>query len=742
MRSNLRLILCVSLAWALMSPIASTIQARQTGQANAPAFEPFVNRIRDTLKLSNEQVGRLRQILTAHGPRLIELRSRAQTSPYAPGLQSDAEKEQRAIREELSDVLDEEQKSKLASVDTRQIISLRPPFVAVNIAPRVRMEAGAGKLAAAEHLFSVPTATAKTRSARMSDDLRILHLLNRITFGPKPGDIARIKQTTVERFIEEQLYPEAIDDSDLVKRLAVLPTQQMTASELYQFYPPVQVADQRASDKNAPPIFGRPQQMVGELVQQKLVRVVSSNRQLQEVLTDFWFNHFNVFAQKEADQWFVTSYERDVIRPRVLGKFRDLLLATAQSPAMMFYLDNWLSSSPDSKQPRPPVPPRPQNAPSSGPAPGASSKPPDSADPNGAMMAKKDGDANPQSGMRNPQSAPPPRPAPRKPGINENYAREVMELHTLGVNGGYTQRDVQEVARCFTGWTLDRPFQGGGFVFRPWMHDDGAKSVLGVTIPAGGGITDGLRVIEILARHPATARFISGKLCQRFVSDDPPAQLVERVAQVFLKTDGDLREVIRAILTSSEFSSTSAFRSKVKSPLELAASAIRALDGDTNGAPPLHEWIRRMGEPLYQFAFPTGYGEDSVKWVNTGVFFNRINYAMALANNQINGTSYDPQRLVATETIANTDSLTSQLSALIVHSELSPDSRRAVRAGLAEQSLPVTAMAAGASRPAINSGDRPEMVPARAAAPNMNPERLRIARLVGLLMGTAEFQRR
>jgi uncharacterized protein (DUF1800 family) len=355
------------------------------------------------------------------------------------------------------------------------------------------------------------------------------------------------------------------------------------------------------------------------------------------------------------------------------------------------------------------------------------------------MTPKKGGVQNPQSAIGNPQSPQPPPPR-RKPGINENYARELMELHTLGVSGGYTQKDVQEVARCFTGWTIDRPYQGGGFVFRPWMHDDGAKTVLGVTIPAGGGITDGLRVIDILAKQPSTARFISKKLCQRFVSDDPPAPLVERVAQVFLKTDGDLREVVRAILTSAEFNSTVAFRSKVKSPIELAASAIRAVDGDTNGAPPLHEWIRRMGEPLYQFAFPTGYGEDSSKWVNTGVFFNRINYAVALANSQINGTSYDPLRLVAAESTENVDALMSRLSALIVHTELAPESLRAVRAGLADQSTPVTA--AAVARPAINNGERPEVVPARIPAPDSNPERRRISQLIGLLMGTSEFQRR
>ncbi|MEK6324261.1 MAG: DUF1800 domain-containing protein [Acidobacteriota bacterium] len=747
MRSKRRLILPLFIAAVLTAPIFSTTRAgQQPPQAPVQAFEPFVNRIRDGLKLNEAQVGEMRKMLIKHGPKLVELRSRAQANPYAPALQADVEKEQKAIREELSELLDEDQKGKLAGIDFRPLVPLRPPFVPINILPRVRIDAGTVKLASAERLISAPAATPKGRAARLSEDHRLLHLLNRITFGPQPGDIARVKHAGIDRFIEEQLHPETIDDSDLEKRLEVLPTQRMTSAELYQFYPPPQVAEQRANDKNAPPIFGRPQQVIGELVQQKLVRAVSSNRQLQEVLTDFWFNHFNVFAQKEADQWFVTSYEREVIRPRALGKFRDLLLATAESPAMLYYLDNWLSASPDARQPRPPGLPRPQNGQPPRPAPAANPNTPEAGPPapdqNTAMMAKKEGEPNPQSAIRNPQSSPPPppRPAPRKPGINENYARELMELHTLGVDGGYTQKDVQELARCFTGWTIDRPFQGGGFVFRPWMHDDGVKTVLGVTLPAGGGVTDGRRVIDILSRHPSTARFISKKLCQRFVSDDPPTQLVERVSQVFLKTDGDIREVIRAIVTSPEFNSPVAFRAKIKSPLELAASAIRALDGDTNGAPALHDWIRRMGEPLYQFAFPTGYGETSAKWVNTGVFFNRINYAMALANNQINGTNYDPVRLVSTDPVVNPNELTNQLAALIVHTELSPDSLRAVRAGLAEAP---TVTAAGGARPAMNNGERPEMLPVKAASvADVNPGRRRIAQVIGLLMGTPEFQRR
>ncbi|HXG91103.1 MAG TPA: DUF1800 domain-containing protein [Blastocatellia bacterium] len=721
------LVACTSLLFA--STVATT-QARQNVQQPPQPFEPFIARVRDQLKLSPEQTDELRQILAAHESKINELRRRAQTNPFAPQLPMEADKEQRAIRDELAEHLNDEQKARLASLDMRLPIPIAPPFVLINIPPRARSETTAAKpLASSERFVQTP---ATSRNARLTEDQKILHLLNRAMFGPRPGDLDRVRQLGIAKFLDEQLHPETIDDSELEKRLAVLPTEQMSSSELYQFYPPPPALAQRMNEKNPPPVFGRPQQIMGELIQQKLVRAVSSNRQLQEVMTDFWFNHFNVFAQKEADQWLITSYERDVIRPHALGKFRDLLTAVAESPAMMFYLDNWLSSAPDAKEPRPPAPPRPQNQRPAAmpdnvkPAPGAGSE---------AMPGPNPQPADSKNGSANQQ---PQRPPQRKRDINENYARELMELHTLGVDGGYTQRDVQEVARCFTGWTIDRPFQGGGFVFRPWMHDAGAKTVLGVSIPAGGAMSDGLRVIEILSRHPSTARFISKKLCQRFVADDPPPQLIERVAQVFLKTDGDIREVVRAILTSQEFYAASAFRSKVKSPLELAASAIRAVDGDTNGAPALHEWFRRMGEPLYQYQFPTGYSEVSSKWMNTGAFLNRLNFAVALANNQIPGTSYDPARLVSIDATTNADAMMNQLAALIVHTELSAESRRAVLAGLAEQPS-----SAAHTRAAMDTGARPAIVPAKVAAQtDASAARRRIAQIIGLLFGTTEFQRR
>ncbi|HJQ25097.1 MAG TPA: DUF1800 domain-containing protein [Blastocatellia bacterium] len=602
--------------------------------------------------------------------------------------------------------------------------------------------------------------TRTTKTEALSEDQKIVHLLNRIGFGPRPGDVERVRALGIDKFIEQQLHPERIEDAAVEARLKNIESIHMGLSELAEKYPepgmiarelglkgkkaaPAKPAEQMTPNGDNAPAnqaadaqldlskqenrqmvmeyyrehgLKPPQLLLQDLMQQKLLRAVYSERQLQEVMADFWYNHFNIFWPKGADKILTTDFEMSAIRPHTLGKFKDLLLATAKSPAMLFYLDNFQSSSPDAK-----LPGRlgmgqqgrlQRRGLFGGPG-----------QPNGQMTAEQ------QQRLAQAQQ----QFAKRKPGINENYARELMELHTLGVEGGYTQKDVQEVARCLTGWTIDRPYQGGGFVFRPWMHDTASKTVLGVVIPAGGGISDGLRVIDILAHHPSTARFISKKLCERFVSDDPPAPLVERVTQVFLKTDGDITEVLRAIFTSAEFNSVAVFRAKVKSPLELAASAIRALDGDTNGGPPLHEWLRRMGEPLYQYAFPTGYGETSEKWMNTGVFFNRINFAVALANNQVNGTRYDPLRLISAT--SGNDEAMNQLAALIIHTPLAPDSRRVVLDALSQPLPPPQA------RPAASDGRPPAPVPVRADA-KLDPQARRLAQLMGLLLGTAEFQRR
>src|SRR5258707_1654084 len=382
-------------------------------------------------------------------------------------------------------------------------------------------------------------------------------------------------------------------------------------------------------------------------------------------MVDFWTNPFNVFAGKGADRWLLISYDRDTIRPHTLGKFYDLLLADAQSPAMLFYLDNFQSLSPDAQL-------------------GPQQRPGAARGPLAQLMRMGN----------NPQQQRPQQQQQRR-GINENYASELMELHTLGVDGGYTQKDVEEVARCFTGWPIFQPRGGGAaasalmgrdardnagkFIFRPGVHDNGEKIVLGHKIPAGGGLRDGLMVLDIVAHHPATAKFIATKLVRRFVSDDPPPALVDRVAQTFVKTDGDIREVLKAIFFSPEFNSAESYRAKVKRPFELAVSAVRTLGGDTNGGPQFHQWIARMGQPLYGFQTPNGYSDVAENWVNTGALLERMNFALALVSNRIPGTHVDLSRLVSDMNkgaAVDKPNLLHRFVSLIVCSEISSKTRQ------------------------------------------------------------------
>ena len=320
-----------------------------------------------------------------------------------------------------------------------------------------------------------------------------------------------------------------------------------------------------------------------------MLRAVYSNRQLEEVLVDFWFNHFNVYEGKNPQGAVIsfpallTSYERDAIRPHVLGHFKDLLLAVARHPAMLYYLDNWESMATD-------TPDRMEVGPFS------------------RAFASV---SLPQQVNRQPH------------GLNENYGRELMELHTLGVGGGYTQQDVIEVARCFTGWTV-RKSTDPEFFFMPFMHDDGEKTVLGHKIPAGGGIKDGLEVIDILAHHPSTAHFISKQLAQRFVADDPPPALVDRMAQTFLKTDGDLRAVLLTMFDSLEFRSEGAWDAKIKSPFEMVVSAVRATNADAIDTTILTQRVSDLGEPLYRKVEPNGYPLTGDGWLGTADLLGRL----------------------------------------------------------------------------------------------------------------------
>ena len=467
-------------------------------------------------------------------------------------------------------------------------------------------------------------------AARLASDERTaLHVLNRITFGPRPGDVARVQQMGIERFIDEQLHPERIPDAGVAGRLDGFETLGLSSREIAQRYeiPAIQARRERqkqAGDKPADPP-PNPQQTAMdperqranlpllELSQQRVVRAVYSDRQLEEVLTDFWFNHFNVDSRKGPARYMLTEYERDAIRPHVLGRFRDLLGATAKSPAMLFYLDNWMSADPNGP-----------HVDRSRPAAGAL----------GARLRQR----RAQGG----QSAMPLRPEQqaarnRPTGLNENYGRELLELHTLGVDGGYAQKDVTEVARAFTGWSIQTPRLGGGYRFAPALHDDGVKSVLGHVIKAGGGERDGEEVLDVVSRHPSTARFISTKLARRFVSDAPPQALVDRMAAAFLKTDGDLRAVMTVLLTSREFLSPEADRAKVKNPFEFVVSALRATGADVRNAVPVVRAVAQLGMPLYQCQPPTGYKDTADTWVNTGALVNRMNVASSIASGNMPG---------------------------------------------------------------------------------------------------------
>jgi len=691
----LSLLICgLTLAMTAALPFAAQQQ---------PPFDEarMVADLTNGLQLTPEQADRLKTLIGAHRPRLEQLtRQMGQLPPGSPELnqlRDQLDRERRAMLEGLLPSLGPEQQTRLRGI----INNPQPP--PSPIAP-VKPKLPDGALAAGERLIALPkniaTPAARTRrasdaTASLTEEQKILHLLNRAGFGPRPGDVERVRQTGIERYLEQQLHPEDSPDELLARPLNQLGTLQMTQFEILQNFEPPPPRPQPApnptptpaptpaikplpapgSEPNKgeltnrpgdsmpaqpqqtqqqppqpampqqpqpgampqqpqpqnqpprPPVPPRdPQLPLRELQQAKLLRAAFSERQLQEVMTDFWFNHFNVFGQKDADRWLLTPYERDAIRPHALGRFKELLVATAQSPAMLFYLDNFMSQA---EQPPPP------------------------------QRFAADGN---------------PLPPPRRPGLNENYARELMELHTLGVDGGYTQEDVVAVARCLTGWTLG-PRGNMSFAFRPRAHDRGEKVVLGTRIAPGGGIEDGLRVLDLLAKHPSTARFISRKLCQRFVADEPPQSLVDRAAETFTETGGDIREVVRAILTSPEFYSPGHYRNKVKSPLELVASAIRATGASTDGAQPLIQTIARMGEPLYLCQPPTGYKEDSSEWLSNATLLERMNFAVSLISNRINGTRVDVSRFVAAEAVSNQDKLIDQLLAVLVHSDVAAETR-------------------------------------------------------------------
>lgn len=623
--------------------------------------------------------------------------------------------------------------------------------------------------------------------SRMEESKRALHTLNRLTFGPRPGDVQRVLAIGLEKWIDEQLHPEQIDDHALEARLEPFRTLRMDTREIVENFPSQQLikavadgkqsmpsdADRRAvyraqldryeekkerkeepggaentttanklSDDektrrredrfyadikaeevlDLPPeqrfkeilkmspeeqrafsnalkagkrdefmvgmdsrqretliALGNPQQVVtDELMQGKLLRAIYSDRQLDEVMTDFWFNHFNIFIGKGADRYLLTSYERDVIRPHALGKFEDLLVATAQSPAMLYFLDNWLSVGPNS----------------------------DAA--NGIPKHARDRNFRRRMARRFPQK----QAKGKRNGLNENYGRELMELHTLGVNGGYTQKDVTDVARVFTGWTLKQPKQGGGFTFEERMHEPGEKIVLGHRIKSGGE-KEGREVLHLLARHPSTARFVCTKLAVRFVSDNPPASLVDRMSQRFLKKDGDIREVLKAMLESPEFWAPDAYRTKVKTPLEFVVSAARATGADVSDAAPLARALQAMGMPLYGAQPPTGYSTKADAWVNSSSLLARMNFALVLTGGKLKGVRVEPDNLAA----ADSQQVLATMENTLLAGDVSRQTHETISAKLNDPAITQRKLDDAARTP--NAG-----------------------LIMGLLLGSPEFQRR
>jgi uncharacterized protein (DUF1800 family) len=713
-------------------------------------------------------------------------------------------------------------------------------------------------------------AAAKPTAADIKAEQRVLHALNRFTFGPRPGDVAAVQAMGLKRWFDQQLNPSSIDDSALEARLAMFPAMSMQEAEMTRRYPspvilrqmiardlplpndPVEhaiYADEIAFYKaakakkeakdaaagqgankddaammapamsagdqtmaksgakkedvalpgddvdpstpamatheeqfysgleavriiNLPPdermhrilamppnelmsfrkslsrnelaaladdltpiqretlaaLQGSPRMIGAELLESRMLRDIYSERQLQAVMTDFWLNHFNVYVRKnQNEQYMLPSYERDVIRLRALGKFEDLLVATAKSPAMLMYLDNWQSIGPDSRAAR-----------------------------NGGRFAKF---------AQNPQV----KQALKDRGLNENYARELMELHTLGVEcevsqnhpatalakscgQGYTQQDVTQVAKVLTGWTIEQPYRSGGYRFEERRHEPGSKIVLGKSISEGGE-AEGMQVLHMLATSPATARFISTKLAVRFVSDTPPPALVDRMTKAFVTSNGDIKTVLRTMFDSAEFWSPEVYRAKVKTPEEFVVSAVRATDAEVKNAMPLVQALAKLGMPLYGMQTPNGYSWMAEPWVNTGDLVNRMNFSLGLSSDRIPGVQTDWGRLlgktgVGVEPVALSAGASSEATAkehmleiALLGQAVSDRTRSTVLEQFqnqamqqqAEKNFPIRASEWEPMAPVLNpAGQRQQRPPIDREA----------AMMAGLLLGSPEFQRR
>jgi uncharacterized protein (DUF1800 family) len=532
----------------------------------------------------------------------------------------------------------------------------------------------------------MPDATVLAMREQTADQ-QAAQAVGRLSFGARPGEVERVNATGTDRWIERQLNPQQISDAALEGVLQGLPVWTMPLKIINDSFPPqdVFIRKLRVARGMAPnaqfmltgddsvafkTINDRTNQYFNQFQAAKVVRAQMSERELVEVLTDFWENHFSVYVGKMPTRFTLLEYDRDIIRPRVLGKFRDLLGAVAHSPAMLYYLDNFQSAA------------------------------------DSARMTLPEWRQSEKSGRRPVNK--------RRNGLNENYGRELLELHTLGVDGGYTQQDVIAAARALTGWTLDDPRAGGGFIFREGMHDAEAKLFLGHKLAAGRGVEDGDDVLDIVARHPATARYIAYKLVRRFVSDTPSKALVDRAAETFKRTDGDLKEVMRTILTSSEFFSRAAYRAKVKSPFELVLSARRIMNASPDTSANTVFQIQRMGQQLFGHLAPNGWPETGDQWINAGSLLDRINFGVQAGGGKLRVA---PSEQWPGWALLNTMPLNRQVDGIVdqlLGGNASPETRSILFKG---------------QNPLVG-GDAPP------------PARPSLRDLLGIALGSPEFQRR
>ena len=581
------------------------------------------------------------------------------------------------------------------------------------------------------------------RQAGLTERQAAAHLLSRFTYGAMPGQVDAVVKMGLENWFAQQLSAQEPDDSltEVLNRYDALELSNQQVAEMYPRNGQVirmairdgvvdkdsvkvdrkeyrQVIQQYMQEKG----YKREQELFRQFFCQKILRAAYSENQLQEVMTDFWFNHFNVSITKNDCAEFIPAYERDVIRPNALGRFNELLLKTAKSPAMLFYLDNFNSSGSRT-----------------------------GAQDSGAPAVRREA-----------------VPGGRARGLNENYAREVMELHTLGVDGGYTQQDVTQAARVLTGWGVypmgefskapqaavlrrfsdeqiaQRGFvHDGDFFFNANRHDKGEKVVLGHVFPAGGGYEEGVDLLNLLAHHPSTAKFICHKIAVRFVSDDPPATLVDKMTKVFLEKNGDIRQVLITMVAAPEFWSADALREKTKSPFELAIGAVRSLHATIGQPMPLYNWVSRMGERKYYYVAPTGFPDKGAYWINTGSLLNRMNFGLALAGGRIPGVQVD---LLA---LNNGHEPESAQAALLIYGHLILPERnldatvKRLTPMLTDPSFAKKVSAASSQPPGSDdstrmSGDKADTA-MMAAGGGSDPM---LAQVVGIIIGSPEYQRR